>query len=181
MSNQLFQFPGQTSPVSGPPRLMAKPRNRLEFYDNGPKCKKPVTQFGLVLDRDNSKHRWNMNSHILNLMNVVQLYSDIHTTVAQQRNLMPFIQYVYNNGYHLRSDAHIMVAKYNTKSGTGAYSFRPGKKDFDGGMAALLVENPGFAPNVYLFEGGNMLTFPANRWTSTPNSTHAAKLYEVKF
>ncbi len=164
-------------------KVVLKPTacNRLEFYDNGPKPAKGRTQFGLVLDSNGSRERWNFNSHLLTLQDIRDLYIDVYTTLAQQRNLGTMFAFVYDNGYHEDASVHIMLGKKNGEAGTGKHDLRSGKRGFDKLAGAVLFDNDEAMPTVQLFLNGTVLQFLPNEWTKTPHSSSESKRAEVRF
>lgn len=154
---------------------------RLEFYDNGFEPEKGRTRFGLVLDSNGSKERWNFNSHMLTLQDIGDLYIDVNTTLAQQDNLGAMFAFVYDNGYHEDANVHIMLGKKNGKAGTGKHDLRSGKYGFDKLAGAVLFDNGDAMPTVHLFLNSTVLTFLPNDWAATPHSSSESKRAEVRF
>ncbi len=176
--NSLFEMP-EAKPAQSIP--VEKPKNRLEFYDNGPEPERGKTQFGLVLDRNKSEERWNFNSHLLTLEDIGTMCLDIHTTKAQQTNLAAMFEFVYENGYHEDANVHVMLAKKNDEAGTGKHNLRSGKRGFDKCAGAVLIDYGNAMPTVYLFLNGTRFDFPSHDWEPTPQSSSDVKRGQVRF
>ena len=176
--NSLFEMPSDKPAQSIP---VEKPKNRLEFYDNGPEPEKGKTQFGLVLDRNKSAERWNFNSHLITLADIGAMYEDPNTTLAQQDNLGAMFAFIYDNGYHEDANVHLMLAKKNDEAGTGKHNLRSGKRGFDKLAGAVLVDYVNAMPTVYLFLNGTRFDFPSREWESTPQSSSDVKRGQVRF
>lgn len=164
-------------------KVVLKPTacNRLEFYDNGSEPEKGRTRFGLVLDCNGSRERWNFNSHMLTLKDIGDLYIDVNTTLAQQSNLGAMFAFVYDNGYHEEANVHIMLGKKNGEAGTGKHDLQSGKCGFDKLAGAVLIDNGDTMPTVHLFLNGTVLQFLPNEWRQTPHSSSESKRAEVRF
>lgn len=170
--SDLFEIPPPPKAAPAP-----KKRNRLEYYNNGPDCKKPKTQYGLVWDINNSVVRINFNSHLIDIDQLGEIADNPSLPEATQQHLCRVGEFYCELGDR---DYHLMFGKINGLSGTGQHNLKAGIKDLCFGYAAIMRINPGRAPDVWLYDHGSWHTLTCN-WQGCANSSHPAKLWEVRW
>ena len=177
--DNLFEMPTPAAKPSKP-----KPLNRLEYYNNGPDCKWPVTQYGLLWDVNNSTKRTNLNFGLVDIDWVADNFDNPALYTADHINMQAVAQkYVdisTDSEGNLDKTLLVTFGKRNALSGTGAHNLRVGIKDFDYSVAAIMRVNPGMEPDVWLYDNGQWITLTQG-WKGCAHSSHPAKLWQVKW
>ena len=177
--NDLFDW-NDGSPTFKPTVSMPKLRNRLEYYDNGPKPAGKRTQYGLVLDRDNSTERWNFNFEVIDANDIVEMARKT-PSLHEYNCLLAMLHHYTNKGLHNDANTYITVAKKNGQAGTGHHDLRYGQGAYDNTFGAILTVCPSQAPTVSIFEDGVRTDFLPWQWQGVQHSSHQSKLYQLKF
>lgn len=177
MTTELFENLAPAPPAKQAKAAKPKATMRLEFYNNGPDCKWPVTQYGLLWDIKGSQQRCNLNFGIVDMGWVSDHLDSAQLTSTQHAYLEAVAERYVEIG---NRDCLVTFGKWNGMSGTGAHDLKQGVKGMFFGTAALVQLNEGQAPTVDLFHMGEWFTLDKG-WQSTPYSNHPAKLWQVRF
>jgi hypothetical protein len=172
--NELFEVPNETQ---APKPAKPKTTMRMEFYHNGPDCKWPVTQYGLLWDIGHSTERCNLNFGIVDLPWLADHMESAQLTIAERKHLEAVIDRVIELD---NPDCMVTFGKWNGMAGTGAHNLKRGVKDMYFGTAAILEPYTGSAPVVHLYHNGVWFTLDSN-WKPAGYSSNPAKLWTVKF
>lgn len=173
-ANDLFDFGSGEAKLKLDPKLF-----RLEFYDNGPNCKKPMTQYGLVLDFNNSEKRWNINFGVIPLVDLVAM-RERAVTREDYRHLDALLCRFAEDDLWFNNGAHVATSKRNNLSGTGRHDLGYRENSYDHSVGAVLVVREGLSPVVHLFINGEERVLDEG-WERVTKSSHAGKKFQVRF
>jgi hypothetical protein len=139
---------------------------RIDLHDNGPNPGHGKTRWGLLIDLQNSKHRWNINFEVLTDDAFLALSQSAKLTEEQRFRVHTIMETYVELGLHAHPLFMVAHGKRNELSGTGTYKLIP---DYD--VLALLDLREGSEdPSVALVWGDE--TYLLKGWYS-PNSTNS--------
>jgi len=175
-ADELFDWTGGKLALKQQPKL----RNRLEFYDNGPVCKHPVTQYGLVLDVDGSKERYNINFGVLSIEALYDISEGPTCSPDTFRQITALLTRYIEPDLFGKPYVHVASSKNNKLAGTGLHNLGYGKGAYSHEVGAILIINPHGPPTVHLFLDGVEHVLDSG-WTAVTSSSHPNKKWQVKF
>lgn len=182
LSQELALNQSVASLISSPsifvPPLVVQPlpkliNSRIEWYDNNNPCPRGKTQYGLLLDVDYSKYRWNFNffdrdegvSFIQNGFKD-ELFNDDH----QQTIYRMFKSY---KMIHTFLDVSMTHAKLNVLSGLKhPVTGKPSYKFVDEFRVWAMIIRNSFTPTAWLFYGDETYQFDNYGWAKPMTSSN---------
>lgn len=137
----------------------------VDYHDNGLNPPKGKTRFGLVIDLNDSKERWNINFGVVPLETLAGLADNPDLSPAEQSTVLRLLQLYLR---YVETDRKVMIAtsKRNQNAGKARYRL---VNDYS--VAALIdVTNPEY-PEVALFWGDEIHPLDDFYVPCTPNHT----------
>ena len=143
---------------------------RIDVFDNGPKPKRPKTQYGIVLDVNNSKQRFHFNFGVIDDANLFKQGYSPKTSANGYKTLHEMAKRWSGDDLWKNPNAHLVTAKQNNLSGSYRYDLLYGAQGFHHELGSIMIWDGIRAPKVYLYADGTEIEVDLNLWEPLVNS-----------